>query len=101
MTEERNGVGTQSEGQVIKLVWEEGRLRGPCESRVGKMSRYQDITGPGLSGIAQGGGQVCQGKGSFRWLLEATESMASPPPYRKDCVCGMVMKTREDPRPAP
>lgn len=86
ITEEGNGVGPQSEGQVMELVWEAGRLRGPCESRVEKMSRYQDITGLGLRGIVQGGGQVCQGRGSFQWLLEATEGMASPLPYGKGCI---------------
>lgn len=34
--------------------------------------------GLGLRGTVQGGGQTCEGRGRLRWVLEATEGMASP-----------------------
>lgn len=37
ITEEGNEVETQSEGQVMKLVWEIGRLRCLCDNQMEKI----------------------------------------------------------------
>lgn len=50
ITGEGNEVEIQSEGQVLKLVWEMGRLRCLLDNHVEKMSWYQDILEWGLRG---------------------------------------------------